>query len=139
MSQMKRIMGAMLALAMLSLAVMFGAAKPEASESIVDTAEAADSCDPSTKGKYALRTLNNGNTTEPAYQSGPACKLSVCVTKGYMASKLGPPGCSDAANPLCGFPAWILGYTVQTGNTPAGTPTCDPYWNSTSRWAAPAN
>ena len=139
MTRIKRMAGALLALALLCVAVLFGAYTPQAADVITPKAEAADSCSPSTSGKYALRTLNYGPSTDATYQSGPSCKLSVCVPKGYMASKVGPPTCGDAANPNCGFPLWILGYTVQTGNTPAGTPACDAYWNSSGRWAPPAN
>lgn len=155
MTKLKTIGAALLALALLCVGVLFGAESLrteapqstvrqadsliiEAADAIVPSAEAADSCSPTTSGKYALRTLNYGPSTDATYQSGPACKLTVCVPKGYMASKIGPPTCGDAANPNCGLPLWILSYTVQTGNTPAGTPTCDAYWNSASRWAPPA-
>lgn len=137
MTRIKQTLLALVALASLSAAVMVGAHSPETADVIVPDAEAYDSCSPSTSGKYALRIMNTGNTSEPAYQSGPSCKLTICVPRQRVASKVGPPACSDAANPLCGFPAWILGYEVQSSSAPAGTPTCDAYWNNATRWAEP--
>lgn len=108
-------------------------------EAIEPTAEAADGCSPATKGKYVVRHAGSFGSIPSDYQSGAACKLSVCVNKGYIAYKIAT-GSTDPACMFHGtcFPSWMIAYTVDDVSAPAGTPACDAYWNSASRFNPPA-